>query len=335
MLAAEGVYRGAVDLGALLDTRLLLVTGKGGVGKSVVAAAIAVAGARSGRRTCLVEVEGRQTFARLFDTAPWAFAEQEFRPSLYGLSVDPEASLAEYLEMFYGARRISRLLVGSTAVEFATTAAPGIKDVLLIGKVKELERRRESGGHFSYDLIVVDAPPTGRIAGFLRAPDATTELVGVGPVRQQAQSLVDMLLDAERTRAVLVTLLEEMPVSETVEGATALRELGVALGPVVVNRVLPERFDEPERKALAGDLDPAGLRDLLAAHGLDTGVDDAAELLALGRAELSRVEQQQALRAELARRLPLPRLELPELYSDRFGADEVARLAALVSEEVE
>lgn len=320
-----------MDLGALLDTRLLLVTGKGGVGKSVVAAAIAVASARTGRTTCLVEVEGRQTFSRLFETEAWGFEEHEYRPLLYGLSIDPEASLAEYLEMFYGARRISKLVVGSTAVEFATTAAPGIKDVLLIGKVKEMERRRDADGHFHYDAVVVDAPPTGRIANFLRAPDATTDLVGMGPIRSQAQSLVDMLLDPDRTRAVLVTLLEEMPVAETLEGAHALRELGVALGPLVVNRVLAGRFDGAKRKSLAG-LDGAELARLVTNAGVDLDEGAAEELLELGRADLARFDQQRELQAQLERRLTVPQLALPEIYSDHFGTAELGALAELVEE---
>lgn len=319
-----------VDLSTLLDNRLLLVTGKGGVGKSTVAGALALASARSGRRTCLVEVEGRQTYSRLFDTPAWDFAEREFRPGLYGMSIDPEASLSEYVEKFYGAGRLSRFVVGSTAVEFATTAAPGIKDVLIIGKVKEMERRRDEDGRFHYDLIVVDAPPTGRIVNFLRAPDATTDLVPVGPIRHQAQSLVDMLLDAERTKAVLVTLLEEMPVSETVQGAHALRELGVALGPVVANRVLPERFDESERKALDDDLDPEALAALLARHGVALDSDAAGALLAAGAEHLQRLELQHGMRRRLAGRLSLPLVELPEVYAEGFGAAEMNRLADTV-----
>ena len=186
-----------VGTSELLAARLLLVTGKGGVGKSSVAAALALAGSRTGRRTCLVEVERRQAMARLFGTQPWDFTEREFRPGFHGMSIDPEDSLMQYLEQFYGARRLSRLLAGTSAVEFVTTMAPGISDVLLIGKVKEMERRRDPDGRFHYDLIVVDAPPTGRIVNFLRAPEATTELVNMGPIRSQAQSVVDMLLDAD------------------------------------------------------------------------------------------------------------------------------------------
>jgi anion-transporting ArsA/GET3 family ATPase len=323
-----------VDPSNLLDPRLLIVTGKGGVGKSTVAAALAVAGARTGRRTCLVEVEGRQTFSRLFDTSAWDFTEREFRPGIFGLSIDPEASLVEYLDMFYGARRLSKLVVGSTAVEFATTAAPGIKDVLLIGKVKEMERRRDGDGRFHYDLVVVDAPPTGRIVNFLRAPDATTEMVNVGPIRSQAQSLVDMLLDGRRTHLQLVTLLEEMPVQETVDSVAALRGLGVTLGPVVVNRVLTERFDAEGRKALTDDLEPAELAALLTDAGLDVGEDAAAALRQLGYSHLSRLGLQERMRDELRRRVTLPTIELPYVYGAEFGADAVGVLARKFEEAV-
>ncbi|MEX0659806.1 MAG: ArsA-related P-loop ATPase [Egibacteraceae bacterium] len=323
-----------MDVTNLLDPRVLFVTGKGGVGKSSVAAALAVASARTGRTTCLVEVEGRQTMARLFGTEPWDFTEHQFRPGLFGMSIDPEASLVEYLDMFYGARRLSKLVVGSTAVEFATTAAPGIKDVLLIGKVKEMERRRDEDGRFHYDLVVVDAPPTGRIVNFLRAPDATTELVNVGPIRTQAQSVVDMLLDAGRTHLQLVTLLEEMPVSETADSAAALRELGVTLGPILVNRVLPDRFDD-HAKAAFHDLDAAQLVAVLADAGLDVAPEAAADLRALGERHLARLGLQDRMRERLAGALDLPCLELPYLHTDRFEEHELAALADIIEEAVQ
>jgi anion-transporting ArsA/GET3 family ATPase len=323
-----------MQLSSLLDPRLLIVTGKGGVGKSTSAAALAVAAVRSGRRTCLVEVEGRQTMSRLFNTQPWDFEEREFRPGLFGMSIDPEASLAEYLEMFYGAKRISRYVVGTAAVEFATTAAPGIKDVLLIGKVKEMERRRDDDGRFHYDLVVVDAPPTGRIVNFLRAPDATTELVNVGPIRQQAQSVVDMLLDGHRTHLQLVTLLEEMPVEETLESVHALRDLGVTLGPVLVNRVLPPRFDERASKALA-DLDAASVIRLLGDVGLDLDEDAAGALLGLGENHLARLDLQERMRERLGGALDVPTLELPFLYSGEFSESEVGALADIVEEAID
>ena len=324
-----------MDVRNLLGVRLLIVTGKGGVGKSTAAAALALAGARTGRRTCLIEVEGRQIFSRLFDTSPWGFDEREFRPGLWGLSIDPEASLQEYLAMFYGARRLSRLVASTPAVEFATQAAPGIKDVLLVGKVKEMETRRDPDGRHHYDLLVLDAPPTGRIVSFLRAPDATTQLVNVGPIRHQAQTVIDMLTDADRTRVQLVTLLEEMPVQETVESVDALHELGVSVGAVLVNRVAAPRFDDEVAKLVAGDLDGDDLSATFAAAGLDLDAASTEGLLELGRAHLSRIELQDRMRAELRARLDLPTLELPYVYGEEFGAAEVDVVADVIEEALE
>ena len=323
-----------MDARALLDPRVLLVTGKGGVGKSTVAAALAIAGVRSGRRTCLVEVEGRQTMRALFNTEPWGFDEREVRQDLFGLSIDPEASLAEYLAMFYGARRLSRLVVNSTAVEFATTAAPGIKDVLLIGKVKEMERRRDPDGRFVYDLIVVDAPPTGRILNFLRAPEATTELVRVGPVHEQARSVMDLLADPGRLRLQLVTLLEEMPVAETAESATALTGFGVGLNPVIANRVLQPRLDPAAAKIVEAGITEVTLRSVLAGSGFD---DDASlrVLRTLGERHLHRLELQETMRAALRDQIEVPLFELPYLATRSFAETEVSLLADHVNAAVD
>lgn len=326
-------------MSALLDTRVLFVTGKGGVGKSTVAAALAATGARGGRRTCLVEVEGRQTMSRLFDTAAWGFEEMQFRPGLWGLSVDPRASFAEYMEMFYGAKRLSKIVVGSSAVDFATTAAPGIKDVLLIGKVKELEERRDDSGRFHYDLIVVDSPPTGRIVNFLRAPDATTEMVNVGPIRTQAKSLVDMLLDPARTHLQLVTLLEEMPVTETIESATALQELGVTLGPVIINRVMKGRFDPAAAKTLDDGIDPARVARTLKEAGVSGTAkqlsDVTEQLLTLGTTHRSRLQLQDRMRDRLESGLPVPTFELPYVAARDFGDAEIAQLAEDITTSLE
>lgn len=320
-----------MDVDDLFATRLLLVTGKGGVGKSACAAALAAAAVRAGRRTCLVEVEGRQTMARLFATGAWDFKEREFRQGLFGISVDAEASLGDYLDTFYGTGRFSKLVVGTTAAQFVTQAAPGITDVLLIGKVNEIERRRNRDGSPVYDLVVVDAPPTGRIVNFLGAPEATTELVSVGPIRNQAKLVVDMLLDPARTHVQLVTLLEDLPVQETVEAIAALRGLGVAVGPVLVNRVLPDRFSEPARKALEDDLEPGDLAAALAQAGIEVGAAAAGALRDLGTDELGRADLQQRMRAELAARSGLPSIELPYVHGERFGEREVGRLAGVLA----
>lgn len=319
-----------MDVRELLAPRVLLVTGKGGVGKSTVAATLAVAAAGTGRRTCLVEVEGRQSMRSLFATEPWDFDEREFRPGLFGMSIDPEASLRDYMAMFYGARRLSRLVINSTAVEFATTAAPGIKDVLLIGKVKEMERRRDADGHMVYDSIVVDAPPTGRIVNFLRAPDAATELVTVGPIREQAQSVVDLLCDPARLRVQLVTLLEEMPVTETVDSAQALSDLGVALNPVIANRVLAPRLDSTATKLIRGGLESSDVAAALTSVDADADAVDPATLLDLADRHLRRLDLQDAMRGALTDDLG-PAVELPFMTGRSFGEAEINRLADTIA----
>jgi len=321
-----------VDASQLLSRRLLLVTGKGGVGKSTLAASLALAGSRLGRRTCLVEVEGRQAFSSIFSTAPWDFEEREFRPNLYGLSIDPEASLTEYLSMFYGAQRITKLVARTPAVEFATQAAPGIKDVLLIGKVKEMERRRRDDGQFEYDLIVVDAPPTGRIVNFLAAPDATTELVNVGPVRQQAQTVIDMLTDSSRTAVLLTTLLEEMPVTETADSIRDLTQLGVPLGPVLINRAVQPAMDDAALKHLAG-MERDAVQRVLA----DLGIDDidastAEALLDTGHTHLGRLDLAERMRQRVADEIDLPSLELP-FVADATRPEEIVTAIAATLED--
>lgn len=321
-----------MDASQLLSRRLLLVTGKGGVGKSTLAASLALAGSRLGRRTCLVEVEGRQAFSSIFSTAPWDFEEREFRPNLYGLSIDPEASLTEYLSMFYGAQRITKLVARTPAVEFATQAAPGIKDVLLIGKVKEMERRRRDDGQFEYDLIVVDAPPTGRIVNFLAAPDATTELVNVGPVRQQAQTVIDMLTDSSRTAVLLTTLLEEMPVTETADSIRDLTQLGVPLGPVLINRAVQPAMDDAALKHLAG-MERDAVQRVLA----DLGIDDidastAEALLDTGHTHLGRLDLAERMRQRVADEIDLPSLELP-FVADATRPEEIVTAIAATLED--
>ena len=280
----------------------------------------------------MIDVEGRQAFSSIFSTAPWDFEEREFRPNLYGLSIDPEASLTEYLSMFYGAQRITKLVARTPAVEFATQAAPGIKDVLLIGKVKEMERRRRDDGQFEYDLIVVDAPPTGRIVNFLAAPDATTELVNVGPVRQQAQTVIDMLTDSSRTAVLLTTLLEEMPVTETADSIRDLTQLGVPLGPVLINRAVQPAMDDAALKHLAG-MDREAVQRVLADLGIDDVDASTAEaLLDTGHTHLGRLDLAERMRQRVADEIDLPSLELP-FVADATRPEEIVTAIAATLED--
>ncbi|HET7398012.1 MAG TPA: ArsA-related P-loop ATPase, partial [Intrasporangium sp.] len=233
--------------------RLHIVTGKGGTGKTTVAAALAIALSHPRRKVLLAEVEGRQGISQTFDAPPLGTEETRITRTsgggeIVGLSVDAKAALLEYLQLFYHLGRAGRLLERFGAVDFATTIAPGVRDVLVIGKVYEACRRRVDGRHKgasppAYDAVVLDAPPTGRIGRFLSVNSQVADLARVGPIHSQAESITE-LLTSERTVVHIVTLLEEMPVQETLEAIADLRAKGLTVGAIVVNMVREPLLDD-------------------------------------------------------------------------------------------
>jgi len=224
-----------------------VVTGKGGTGKTTVAAAMALALAEQGKRVLLVEVEGRQGLAQLFDVPPLPYVERRIAHGpgggeVFALAVDAEAALLEYLDMYYHLGRAGKALEKVGAIDFVTTIAPGLRDVLLTGKVYEATRRK-SHGRLAYDAVVLDAPPTGRIARFLNVNHEVAGLAKVGPVRNQADAIMGMLR-SDVTQVHLVTLLEEMPVQETLDAVEHLEALDLRIGSIVVNMVRNSPLDD-------------------------------------------------------------------------------------------
>ena len=311
---------------ALTASRLAIVSGKGGVGKTTVSAALALAAGRAGKRVLLVEVEQRQAIAPLFAERPIGYEERRLAPNVTAMSIEPDEALVEYLYLFYGIGRVGRVLRGTKAVDFATNVAPGLRDILLIGKIKEAERRRLQG-RYVYDLIVLDAPPTGRLPRFLDAPRAVTELVSSGPIRQQAQGVLDMVTDAKRCRVVLVTLPEDMPVRETVEAADAIAKMGVTVGPIVINGVLPEVFPASKLKTLAKDAAPA-LTDDAEQAGIRLTADAVDGLARVTSMHARKTLSQRGAIAELGRETSIPTLQLPYVFSPRMGRQEIDHLSA-------
>jgi anion-transporting ArsA/GET3 family ATPase len=252
------------------------------------------------------------------------------RGELVALAIDPEGALLEYLELFYNLGRAGRMLRKLGAIDFATTIAPGLRDVLLIGKVKEAARRQGKDGNV-YDAVVVDAPPTGRIVRFLNVSDEVAGLAKTGPIRRQADGVM-ALLHSPLTAVHIVTLLEEMPVQETVDGIAALRAASMPVGAVLVNMVREQHFEDAAlRQAAKGALDVLALRSGLNAAGLDVGADVAATLAEEATEHAQRVALQDAERDELAE-TGLPMYGLP-LVSEPFRPASLRLLADAIGDQ--
>jgi anion-transporting ArsA/GET3 family ATPase len=301
----------------LTKARLHFVTGKGGTGKSTIAAALALALAAGGRKVLLVEVEGRQGIAQLFDVPPLPYQEVKIATAERGgqvnaLAIDIEAAFLEYLEMFYNLGIAGRAMRRIGAIEFATTIAPGLRDVLLTGKIKETVIRVDKNRLPVYDAIVVDAPPTGRIARFLDVTKAVSDLAKGGPVHSQADGVVK-LLHSEQTAIHLVTLLEALPVQETLEAIEELADMQLPIGSVIVNRNIPSYLQPADlAKAAEGDVDADSVRAGLEKSGISLNDKDFAGLLTETIEHATVV----ATRAEIARQLDalkVARLELPAI----------------------
>jgi anion-transporting ArsA/GET3 family ATPase len=301
----------------LSKARLHFVTGKGGTGKSTVAAALALTLASGGRKVLLVEVEGRQGIAQLFDVPPLPYKELKIAIAEHGgqvnaLAIDIEAAFLEYLDMFYNLGIAGRAMRRIGAIEFATTIAPGLRDVLLTGKIKESVIRVDKNKLPVYDAIIVDAPPTGRIVRFLDVTRAVSDLAKGGPVYSQAEGVVK-ILHSDQTAIHLVTLLEALPMQETLEAIDELQGLGLPIGSVIVNRNIATYLQPDDlAKATEGDVDADAVRASLATAGIKLKDADFAGLLTETIQHATRITAR-AASAEQLDQLQVPRLELPTI----------------------
>jgi anion-transporting ArsA/GET3 family ATPase len=322
--------------------RLHVVTGKGGTGKTTVAGALALALATSGKKILLMEVEGRQGIAQLFDVPPLPYAERRIAVGpgtpdgeggdVFALVADPESALLEYLEMFYGMRYAGTALTKLGVMDFATTIAPGLRDVLLTGKAAEAVRRKDRSRGRIYDAVVMDAPPTGRIGRFLNVSAEVSDLARVGPIRGHADT-VQSVIGSPQTVVHFVTVLEEMPVQETLDGIAELRAIGsIRAGGIFINMTRPVALP-PDKldAAAAGKLDQHQLALGLKAAGLD----DTENLAAALATELCEQAKTAVGRGELQQRLEAtrqPSYELPWVNGS-MGLAGLYRLAPTLREQ--
>jgi anion-transporting ArsA/GET3 family ATPase len=307
-------------------SRVLVVAGKGGVGKTTITAALARMAARAGLSVLVVELEGKPGVSTAFGrTVSLGYDESQLEGlesttgdgTVWARRITPDDALLEYLAD-HGMKRISKRLVSSGALDVVATAIPGIRDILVLGKVKSLERQGVA------DLVLVDAPATGHAMTFLSSAQGLLDAARSGPVRAQAADVVELLSDPQRCQVALVTLPEEMPVNEVVEAAYALEDrIGISLGPVIVNACLPAdpRLDRDPEEA-ASEI------------GVALATDQAAALRAAADFRAHRFHLQEEQRARLAVELPLPQLQAGFQFSDGIGPDELDRLATDLADAV-
>jgi len=313
----------------LLAKRLLFFTGKGGVGKSTVAAAMALLAADHGQRVLLVEVDAKGDVSDRFEQPPVGFTPREVAPGVSALAMDTEASLREYLKLNLKVPILGRLGPLARVLEFVATAAPGVKEVLTIGKVC-WEVRESIEGRADWDLVVVDAAATGHVVSQLGAPEAIRDLVAVGPVRSQTEWMTDILVDPAVTALNVVATPEEMPVAETIDLVGRAREqLDVPLGCVIVNRVLPELFTRADEEVFDALREPEPEQVLVREAGPgESAVLDAARLAVSTRR--TRAEHLARLRDTV----DLPLLYVPYLFSRSYGLRETRMMAEALGEEL-
>jgi anion-transporting ArsA/GET3 family ATPase len=309
---------------ALLEKRLIFVTGKGGVGKSTVAAALGVAAARRGKRTIICEVAQQNRIAQVFEREGVGYHETEIAPKLFAFSIDPQRALEEYLQLQVRIKPLYELLFRNRIFTYFAAATPGLRELVTIGKVWELaqlDRRVKRGS--KYDLVIVDAPATGHSLGLLRTPKTFSQIARVGPIKRQADTIYGFVTDRSLTGICAVAWPEEMPVNETLDLQRNLKtELGMKLDRIVMNGIYPELFSDSEAETVR-----ARYRSELNADGRG-GIEvvrRAALRAALSEYDRSQSHREQVRRLEEGSRQDV--VELPFLFEPALDMPAVERLA--------
>ncbi len=310
----------------LSDRRLLFVTGKGGVGKTTVAAGLALMLAEEGKRVLAVEIDAKGDLSASYEIPPVGFEPVKVTPQLCVMAMDTEASLREYLRLNLKIPVVGRIGPLASAFDFVATAAPGVKEILTVGKICWEVRER------NYDVVVVDAPATGHIVAQLAAPESIAELVRVGPIRNQSKWMSELLNDPATTGVVITTTAEEMPITESLELMTRLdRETSVDLAGIVVNRVLPERFGPREASAFRALSDADHLE--WVASQLPQGASAVVEATRLAtQLRRNRSGRLDVLRERVGATTPL--YYLPELFTRAEGLRMTRQVATHLAEEL-
>ena len=303
----------------LLDKRLVIVTGKGGVGKTTVSVALGMRAAAEGKRTIVCEVSAQENASRMFEHTTVGFHEVELEENLWAISIDPDESMREYVLLQLKVRAMRDMLFRSRIFNYLAAATPGLKELVTIGKIWELaqlDRKVKSGR--KYDTVIVDAPATGHGVGFLQTPRTFANIARVGPIHSQAKTLDNFITDHDNTGVAIVALPEEMPVNETAALEHDLvNEVGVAVDRVYLNGLYPERFSKEEAERL----------NALAAA--EDGAAKAAARAALS--EFGRARSQRAQLARLRRRAQAPVKTLPFLFEPDLGPEAARRLSKRLS----
>jgi anion-transporting ArsA/GET3 family ATPase len=303
-------------------SHVVIVAGKGGVGKTTVTATLALVASRAGLRVLIVEVEGKSGLPAMFDAPPLEYDEASLAEGVSARFLTPDAALVDYLQS-HGLKRISKRLAQSGALDVVATAVPGMKDILVLGKVKSLAEQK------AFDIILVDAPAAGHAITFLLSARGLLDAVRVGPIRKQAQDVVEMLSDPARCQVLLVTIPEETPVNELIDTAFAIEDrAGVALGPVIVNGCFEPVPETVEASAAAIVRDATALDRFVSER-------EAEDLAQAARFRAERYAIQHAQADRLAARLPLPQLRLPFVFDADITRGDLDVLAGALTTEIE